>query len=298
VKAARIVTVIAFAALGIALPVAAFGSAAHTAANTQTYPDSTGEDPSAPDITSVVVSNDDAGNITFKIDVSNRPTFTSDMAFFLLLNTDNNTSTGDTDLLGSDYLVELDPGAVGLGKWNGSNFDFSVAQSSLTFSYDATGATIHVSQADLGGVKVLAFAAEAISGIVTDASGNPDLTNAHRDLAPDPGHGLFTYNVLTKLILARTAFTTTPVTAKAGSGFSASLAATENDTNGPVTGATITCVATLKGKRLPATHALGNGVASCFWRLPKTAKGLTLRGTITVTKQGAKLVKSFAVKVH
>jgi hypothetical protein len=298
VKAPRFLTVIAFAAICIALPVGAFGSSAHTAANTQTYTDSTGEDASAPDITSVVVSNDDAGNVTFKINVSNRPTFTSDMAFFLLLNTDNNTATGDAALLGSDYLIELDPGAVGLGKWNGTTFDFSAPQTSLTFSYDATGATIHVSQADLAGTKLLGFAAEAISGIATDASGNPDLTNAHRDLAPDPGHGLFSYTILTKLILKQSAFTTAPNPAKAGARFSASLAATENDTNGPVAGATITCVATLKGKPLRATHTLGNGVASCFWKLPKTAKGLTLHGTITVTKQGTKLVKSFAAKIH
>jgi hypothetical protein len=282
----------------VALPVGAFGSSSHTSSNSQTFNDSTGEDPNAPDITSVVVSNDDAGNITFKINISNRPALTDDMAIFLLLNTDNNTSTGDTDVLGADYLVELDPGAVGLGKWNGSDFDFTTPQTSLTYSYDTTGATIHVSQADLGGVKVLAFAAEAISGITTDASGNPDLTNAHRDLAPDPGHGLYTYNVITKLTIAKTAFATAPTPAKAGARFSASLAATESDTNGPLSAATVTCSATLMGKKLPATHTLANGVASCFWKLPKTAKGFTLRGTITVTKQGTTLAKSFAAKVH
>jgi hypothetical protein len=298
VKAARFLTVIAFAAICIALPVGAFGSASHAAANSQTFPDSTGEDAAAPDITSVVVSNDDAGNITFKVNISNRPTFTSDMAVFLLLNTDNNTATGDTDLLGSDYLVELDPGAVGLGKWNGTTFDFNVAQTSLTYGYDATGATIRVSQVDLGGTKVLAFVAEALSGITVDASGNPDLTNVHRDFAPDPSHGLFTYNVLTKLTLKQSAFTTTPSPAKAGVRLSASLGATESDTKGPVTAATVTCTATLKGQRLPATHSLANGVATCYWKLPKTAKGLTVRGTVTVTKQTAKLTQSFAAKVR
>ena len=297
-KAARWLTLAALVGVCAALPVGAFGSASRTGANSQTFTDSTGEDPNAADITSVAVSNTDAGLITFKINISNRPAFTPDMAIGLFLNTDNNTATGDTDLLGAEYLVELDPGSVVLGKWNGSDYDVTTPQASLTYSYDTTGATIRVSQADLGGTKVLGFVAETITGITTDASGNPDVTNAHRDFAPDPGHGLFTYNVLTKMVLTRTAFTTAPVPARAGGRFSASLAATENDTNGPVAGATVTCTATVGGKRLPATHSLANGVASCFWKLPKTAKGKTLLGTITVAKQGATLSKSFATKVR
>ena len=297
-KAVRWLTLAALVGLCAALPVGAFGSSSRASANSQTFNDSTGEDASAPDITSLAVSNDDAGLITFKINISNRPALTDDMALGIFLNTDNNTSTGDTDLLGSEYLIELDPGTVGLGKWTGSTYDFTVSQTSLTYSYDATGATIRVSQADLGGTKVLGFVAEAISGITTDAQGSPDLTNAHRDFAPDPGHGLYTYNVVTKLTLKQVGFLTAPASAKAGGRFSASLATTESDTNGPLTAATVTCSATLKGKKLPATHSLTNGVATCFWKLPKTAKGLTLHGSITVTKQGTKLSKSFAAKVH
>jgi hypothetical protein len=291
-------TLAALVGVCVALPVGAFGSSSRSSANSQTFNDSTGEDPNAPDITSIVVSNDDAGNITFKINISNRPTFTDDMAIGLFLNTDNNAATGDATLFGAEYLVELDPGSVVLGKWNGSDYNTNTAQTSLTYSYDATGATIHVSQADLGGTKTIGFVAETISGIATDASGNPDLTNVHRDFAPDPGHGQFTYNVVTKLILTKTAFTTAPTPAKAGLRFSASLAATESDTNGPLTTATVTCMATVNGKRLPATHALANGVASCFWKLPKTAKGKTLYGTIAVAKQGTTLSKSFVARVR
>jgi hypothetical protein len=216
----------------------------------------------------------------------------------IFLDTDKNSATGDPQDLGADYVIELDPGAVGLGKWNGTTFDFTVPQTSLTYAYDATGATVHVSDPDLGGTKSFAFGVEFVSGVTQDASGNFDFTNAHSDLAPDAGHGFYAYDVITKLILTKTGFTTAPAPAKAGSRFSASLAATESDTNGPLTGATITCSATLKGKKLPATHTLANGVASCFWKLPKTAKGRSLYGTITVTKQGTKLSKSFVAKIH
>lgn len=297
-KAARWLTLAALVGVCVALPVGAFGSSSRTSANSQTFTDSTGEDPNAPDITTVVVSNDDAGNITFKINISNRPALTEDMSVLLYLNTDQQTTTGDPNSYGADDVVELDPGSAFLYSWNGTTYAPAASQSSLSFGYDTTGATIRINAADLSKTKALGFVIEAISGLSTDASGNLDVTNAHADVAPDAGHGLWSYNVLTKLILTKTAFTTAPIPAKAGVRFSASLAATESDTNGPVTGATITCVATVKGTKLPATHSLANGVASCFWRVPKADKGKTLYGTITVTVQGTKLSKSFAAKLH
>ena len=55
------------------------------AANTQTYTDSTGENPAAPDITTIVVSNNDAGVVSFRINVPNRPTFTQDILVWLFV---------------------------------------------------------------------------------------------------------------------------------------------------------------------------------------------------------------------
>jgi hypothetical protein len=295
---ARLLVIALLGAGLVAVPTAALGSASHVASNSQSFPDSTGEDANAPDVTGIDVSNDDAGLMSFHINVPNRPAFTADMVFLLWVDTDSNAATGDPDLLGTDYVIELDPGAVGLFKWNGSsNFDPAQSQASVTFSYDATGPTIRVSAADLGGAKVANFVVEAISGLAIGANGDPDFTNAHADVAPDAGHGLFKYNVLTKLTLKQVAFATAPKPAKAGARFTATLAATESDTAGPVSKATVTCSATVKGVPLKATHALANGVASCFWKLPKTSKGKTLVGRISVTVQGTTLTKSFIAKI-
>ena len=294
---ARLLVVAALGAALVSVPAAALGSAGHATSNSQHFPDSTGEDANAPDITSIDVSNDDAGNITFEVNISYRPAYTQDMAFLTYLNTDMNSSTGDPQTLGADYVIELEPGAVGLFQWNGSDFVTAASQTSLTYGYDATGVTLHVNAADLSHTKSFGFAVEAISGITLDASGNPDLTNAHVDVAPDAGHGLYSYTVLTKLTLKQTAFTTAPSPAKAGKRFMASLAATESDTSAPVAKATVKCAATVGGKRLPATHSLTSGIASCFFKLPKTAKGKTLHGTISITVQGTTLTKRFAAKV-
>jgi hypothetical protein len=288
-------------ALGVALvslPAAALGGAARTAVNSQNFIDSTGEDAAAPDITSIAVSNDDAGLITFKVNISNRPTMTSDMAVVIYLDTDQLATTGDTSLFGADYVIELDPGAVGLFKWNGSDFVFADSQSSLTFGYDATGATIRVGAADLNKTKGFNFVAIAASGLAVDANGNPDNTNLHTDPAPDAGHGVFNYKVLTKLTLSVAAFTTAPKPARAGKSFVAGLAANESDTQGPVQTGTVACAATIALKHIVATaHGVANGIAACSWKIPKTAKGKTIRGTITLTVQGVKVSRSFAAKI-
>ena len=80
---------LALAALLVGVP-AALGGSSHAAANSATFNDSIGEDAAAPDITTVVVSNDDAGLITFQVNVSNRPTMTADMYLLLFLDTDQN----------------------------------------------------------------------------------------------------------------------------------------------------------------------------------------------------------------
>jgi hypothetical protein len=294
----KILLIAALGGMLVALPSAALGGAARTTVNSATFTDSTGEDAAAPDITSIAVSNDDAGLITFKVNISNRPTLTSDMDIQLLLDTDQKSTTGDPTVPGAEYLIDLVPGSVGLFQWNGTNYTFAPSQTSLTYSYDATGATIRISAADLGKTKGINFLAFVGSGITLDANGAPVYTNAHVDLAPDNGHGLYSYKVVTKLTLSVLAFTTAPKPAKAAKNFVAGLAVNESDTGGPVTAGTVACAATISFKHIATlSHALKNGIAGCVWHLPKTSKGKTLRGTVTVAVQGAKVTKAFTAKI-
>jgi hypothetical protein len=290
--------VLLLAAAVVAVPTSALAKNATANANSQTFTDSTGEDPNGPDITSIVVSNDDAGLVTFKINISNRPALTADMFLSLVIDTDQQASTGDPQASGADYLIELDPGSVNLYKWNGTDYTTAPSQTSVTYTYDSTGATIRASAAELGTTKAFNFFALAFSGVKTDASGNADFTNAHADGAPDSGHGSFSYQVLTKLVLSVQAFTTSPKPAKAGKAFVANLAASENDTSGPVQAGTVACSATVGGKHVSATaHRVANGIATCSWSLPRTAKGKTLHGTVSLTVKGTTVVRSFTAKV-
>jgi hypothetical protein len=282
------------AATVVAIPASALAGGAAAQANSQTFTDSTGENPNAPDITTIVVANNDSGLITFKVNLSNRPALTADMSVLVFLDTDQKPATGDPQSFGADYAIELDQGSVDLLKWNGSDYIDAPSQSSVTYSYDTTGATIHASAADLGKTKGFNFFSIVFSGITTDSQGNADFTNAQADSAPDIGHGEYTYRVLTKLTLSVKALTVSPKPAKAGKKLVASLAATESDTNGPVTTGTVACTATVAGKHLSATaHRVANGVATCSWLLPHTAKG-TVKGTISLTVNGTTVSRSFS----
>ena len=148
---------LAAASVLVALPSTALGSATRgsaSASNSQTFADSTGENPAAPDITSITVSNDDAGNITFQVNIPNRPALTPDMLLVLYVDADNKASTGDPQAFG---IGLPDPARGGRGRpvpvgGNGLT-GTSVATPSLIYSYGPAGATIHVSASDLGKIE-------------------------------------------------------------------------------------------------------------------------------------------------
>lgn len=174
---------------------------ASSAANRVSFQDSTGEDPQGPDITTVVLSNDDRGILTWVINVPNRPTLTGDMAFLIFINSDSNTATGDPQLFGSDYIIELDgpisgPALVGLFRWDGTDFTaMGVSQSSLIFGYANGAVTIRLNASELGNARRMQFLALAVTGLVLGPDGQLDDTNARFDVAPDPGHGMYSFDV-------------------------------------------------------------------------------------------------------
>ena len=58
------------------LAAAASGSPNTPTTNGATFLDGRGEDPGSPDITTVLVSNDDTGRLTFRVETPNHPALT------------------------------------------------------------------------------------------------------------------------------------------------------------------------------------------------------------------------------
>jgi hypothetical protein len=302
-RAALLVLAAAAAGLLAASPV---GNAtpSKAAANSVTFPDSTGEDPMAPDITTVTVSNDDKGNLTFVVNTPNRPTLTADMLFLLFIDSDANAATGDPTSLGADYALELDgplggSAGIGLFRWDGTDFTSQgVSQSSLVFSY-ANGPTIKLNAADLGATKRFNFGVFAVSGVALLPTGEPDFTNVHIDLAPDSGHGFYSYEVITTPpSLVVKSFSTRPLKPRGGSAYTAILVYARSDGATPSGAGAVTCRATVGGKALKASATTLVGTrATCTWAIPKTGKGKTIRGTITVQSGGLKTSRAFSARV-
>jgi hypothetical protein len=304
-------SLVAIAVAIVALPAVASGAlptgkATPTAvtANSTTYTDSTGEDPAAPDITTIVVSNDDAGIVSFKINISNRPQLGQDMYMILFVDSDNNTSTGAPDLAGVDYAFELIRGEINLFKWDGTGFTRRFGDPSavtLSFAYQA-GITVRISAAELGNTARFNFIVEVDSGIAFDpVTGAPDFTNAKSDVAPGGGAGLFPYTVtIAKPTLLVRRFTTTPAAAPAaGKQFTMRLVTARSDTGAVIQNGRVTCVGRAGTTRLRAQLArVVGGAAVCTWLIPKGAKGKTFRGSVAVSFEGLNASRSISRRIR
>lgn len=300
---------VAIAAVCIALPAVAVGApdgplaVAAPAANSTTYTDSTGEDPAGPDISTIVVSNNDAGLISFRINVPNRPAFDRDMLIDLLVDTDNNPATGDPDSFGADYAIEIFLGEAALFRWDGTNYTRRPGDppfTSLLFSYQG-GITITISAAELGNTSALRFGVTVISGVVIDeTTGNLDFANAKADFAPAVAAGLYPYAVkIGRPTLVVRRFAKVPARPAAGKAFALKLAAVRSDTGAPIRGGRVTCVGRVEKSSLRAKSGrfVGNE-AVCTWQIPAGAKGKTFRGTVTIVFEGLKSTRSFSGRIR
>ena len=300
--------VLAVAAFVVALPTAAgalpggTASPAFVAANSQNYQDSTGEDPQAPDITTIVVSNSDAGIVSFRVNVPNRPTLGQDMLIVLYVDTDANNATGSQDLPGIDYVIEIARGEASLYKWDGTDFTRRFGDPSavtLNFSYQG-GATIRISAAELGNTKRFDFLIAVESGIVVDPiTGNFDFTNSKGDVAPGGAVGFFNYTVsIAKPTLVVRRLATTPAAPRAGKTFTMRMTAARSDTGAVLQNGRVTCVGRAGTARLRVQLArVQGGAVVCTWLIPANAKGKTFKGTATVVFEGLSASQSISRKI-
>lgn len=300
---------LAIAVAVVTLPTVASGALSGStasvaaAANSQTYQDSSGENPAAPDITTIVVSNDDAGMLSFRINVPNRPTLGQDMLIDLFVDTDNNPATGSQDIPGIDYVIEIARGEPNLFKWDGTSFTRRFGDPSavtLALSYQG-GATIRISAAELGNTKRFNFLTTVESGVVVDPeTGDLDFTNAVGDAAPGGGAGFFNYRVIVvKPTLVVRKATTTPTSPVAGKPFTMRLVAARSDTDAVIQNGRVACIGRAGNARLKAQiQRVVAGAATCTWQIPATAKGKTFRGSVSVVFEGLRASQSFSGKVR
>jgi len=162
-RRARIIGLIAVAALAAALAILwpVVGSASpKVAAASSTYTDASGDATNGgPDITTVAVSNDSSGKITFTVTIGNRPALTDVDAIQAFFDTDKNAGTGAS---GNQLTFKVTDAVSGYTGTNGvalndgttgSTSAATVAAATATFS-GATGASNAISAIDAAINKV------------------------------------------------------------------------------------------------------------------------------------------------
>jgi len=275
-------------------------------ANKVTFQDSRGEDPAGPDITSIDVSNDNTGLISFKINVPNQSQLSGEKLYDILVDADANPATGDPgdqfSAPGAEYAVELFQQQANLFQWDGQTYSRSAAgpsQATLIFQDSPTGPTISINASELGNTKKFSFDVTAISGLKFDDAGNLDFSQAHADFAPDLTHGRFTFDVkVAPLKLLAKNFRVAPSRPRAGGVFAMSMTAVRNDTGAVIQGGTVKCLAKAGGGALGArTHKFVGKSAVCTWAIPASARGKVFRGSITVVFEGKKVTKTFSAAI-
>ena len=235
------------------------------------------EDTPGPDICAEnAVTNDNEGTITFGLHIHNRSTYGANERYGVFLDTDNNVATGPE---GAEYIIRVASDSVELAKWDGTAF---VSQEALAPSewVDGYGPIWQVNAAQLGGVQSFGFFFYTTDGV-------------NADFAPDTGE--WSYQ-LTPLQLSARSLSLDR--ARAGRPFSARLAVVRSDFDAPLVEGVVACTGRLGNRALAGTGRFAGGRAVCTFRLPKTARGKRLSGSVSVTFQGAQARRTFTTVVR
>jgi hypothetical protein len=310
-QATRLVVVIAMGVLAATTLGFAGGQAAPGAPNSKTFHDAVGEDPAAPDITSVAVANNRTGELAFRIGIPNRPVLTEDMRLTLRVDWDDSAATGLTveGQQGVDMLIVVDRGLQGFGQaaiggCSGNSCSTGVDPDVLRFSYAAGVATFTLDTVRFEvPLKRLRFRVEVLGGVLFDPGPPPkwDLANVHLDRAPTHSDipSREEYWVYDSRPLLVRSFSRAPLAPRAGKPFALRLTATRTDTNTVVRRGRVVCSLKLRGKPLRArSQGFVGQRATCAYAIPAAAKGLRYRGTISVRVDGATVSRSLAGRVR
>jgi hypothetical protein len=237
------------------------------------YTDLSGDSGSAGDLTAIMVASDPSGQVIFHVNgngLSSSPT----MVTFLFIDSDANPLTGDTGVVGADYVFGIDDSTYWFGRWDGSDWVYN-PHNTVRVSGGIRGLMISVNRSELGNTSEFNFWARSL-----------DDTNRKVDDAPDDG--AFNYSMSVGGVhIVSVLVATNPVSGpKAGKSFSLTPVGLKLPPDGrtisvPLKPDSYSCKATLKGRKLAS---LSSG--RCTWRIPKNARGKPVKVVLTVTYQG------------
>jgi hypothetical protein len=248
----------------------------------------------APDITSVSVSNTPGGVITFTVTVANHAALPPRSRMAILFDLDRSQSTG---FGGFEYSVKHETDATGQAevvfeRWDGDALEFVTLPTDTLTSRFADGVyTFSIPRRQLQNTKGFAF------GMYAAALNDAAISKSAVDDAPNTELWLYELTGLPAPRLATTRLARTPTKPSAGRVFTVHAGVRDADTGAALTAASVTCTARIGSAKVRVVGRFSGGRARCLVTVPRSAKGKTLRGTITVRSAGATVRRSFSYRV-
>jgi hypothetical protein len=144
-------------------------------ASATVFNDTAADSGTAGDVTSLEVTNDARGRVTFRLTFGNRPNGLEPEDFVVVfLNTDRNAATGDPE--GDDFALQFSQGAFLVRGWTGSQFAAVEAPEAVATSRGGT-ITLTLPKADLGntaGFEIVVFSVRIVNNAIESGEAAPD----------------------------------------------------------------------------------------------------------------------------
>jgi hypothetical protein len=159
------------------------------ASNSSLYDDATADAPvAAPDLADVQVTNDDAGNVVFRIAIPNRSALGHTDLVALMLDVDRKTGTGCArGVFGAEFALDVLANRYVFGRCVRGRWDFSKRPASFSGTFAGSTLTLKANRRDLGGTSRFAFRIGAAATTEADPA---------YDVAPDIGTSAWSYKVI------------------------------------------------------------------------------------------------------
>jgi hypothetical protein len=274
-------------AAAIAAAVVAVAGLAGGAGATGRYTDAGGDSGAAPDITGATVNSTASGQILFHVGIAGLPQ-SGDVETVVAVDADANPDTGWTNGDGAEFVFVVDQSdhTYGFARWTGSDWDWYTPYTTVTVTTASDGVTISVNRSELGATSELNFWTRTLTA---------DGGDGKSDDAPDDGVWNYDLAAGGPKIVGATITTAPGAGPRAGKRFSIrvdglTLPTARSATSVLPTPETTACKATLAGRAL--------GGSGCSWKLPKSARGKTLRVVVTVTYEGTTASFPYSFKVR
>ena len=268
------------------LATSAFFTAAPHAVASVSFTDPNGDARSAPDITTIVVSNDDAGWMRIRVNIGNEEFLRKDTEIYLYLDTDGNPQTGAPETRGADFLVVIFARRFWFYRWSETEGLVGITMSSSARVGYWSGASVTLKSAELGEPSNVRFWIRTVR-----RARLPAVDEA-------PRAGTFAYTVRPGSTnppdIGSISLRQRPEAPRAGSRWTITVPQIQLEGSGrSVRPGSVRCRATVAGRVLR-----GSGRGGCRFALSRRMRGQTLVVTVFVTYRGTTVSQTRSFRVR